>query len=199
MTPEDLEQHFDRRAKQIQPWIEQADETGEQAAWQAVLGRKAGAQFGQRCYVAPDANVFTHSLVLGDGSWVAAGAILRGHLRIGSRTSVNPYAHIAGNVVIGSAVMIASLASIYGFNHGFERTDVLMRDQPLSHKGVVIGDDSWIGANAVILDGVTLGRGCIVAAGAVVTRSAPEYSVIAGNPGRVIADRRARSASPGTE
>jgi acetyltransferase-like isoleucine patch superfamily enzyme len=51
---------------------------------------------------------------------------------------------------------------------------------------IVIEDDVWIGAKAIILKGVTLGKGCVVAAGSVVTKSAPAYSLIGGNPARII-------------
>lgn len=196
---EDLERQYDRRAAGFQPWIRSSDDAAEQAAWQALLARKAGASFGPGAYVAPGARVFTHSLVLGEGSWIAEGAIIRGHVRIGTRSSINPYAHVAGAVTIGSDVMVASLASIYGFNHGFERTDIAMRHQPLTHAGVIIGDDTWIGANAVILDGTQVGAHSIIAAGAIVTRSVPEYAIVGGNPGRIIGDRRERptAAPPG--
>ena len=87
-------------------------------------------------------------------------------------------------VTIGRGCRIASLASIYGFNHGTERSDVPIMYQPATSKGVVLQDDVWVGANAVILDGVEIGAHCVVAAGAVVTQSFPAYKVIGGNPAR---------------
>jgi len=190
------EEHYRWQAEDTQPWIEHSEESWErQRRIQELLGRLAGAQFGNRCYVAGDAKIFTHSLRMGDGSWIASGAILRGDIRIAADCSVNPYAHLAGNIIIGRGCRIASLASIYGFNHGHARTDIFIKDQPGTSDGVVLGDDVWIGANVVVLDGVTIGAHSIVAAGAVVTKSFPEFSVIGGNPAKLIKLRTQSSGS----
>ncbi|MGH8130088.1 MAG: DapH/DapD/GlmU-related protein, partial [Steroidobacteraceae bacterium] len=69
--------------------------------------------------------------------------------------------------------------------------DIPLSEQQEPRIGVAVGPDCWIGAGAVIIDGVRLGRGCIVGAGAVVTRSFEPYSVVAGVPGRLIATRDA--------
>lgn len=170
------------------PWVANRND-GEQSIVKDVLAKYAGAEFGEECYVAAEARIFTTRLRLGSRSWIAAGAIVRGRVTIGDDSTVNPYAHIAGTVVIGSGVRIGSLASIYGFNHGFAKTSVPMFRQKQSSLGVTIGDDVWIGANAVILDGAKVGAHSIVAAGAVVTKEFPEYSVIGGNPARVLKHR----------
>jgi len=81
--------------------------------------------------------------------------------------------------------MIANSVSVFGFNHGTE-VGMPMTQQPCFSKGVDIGDDCWIGANATIVDGVSVGSHSIVAAGAVVTRSFPERSVIGGVPARLL-------------
>ncbi|HEY0185520.1 MAG TPA: CmcI family methyltransferase, partial [Rhodopila sp.] len=104
-----------------------------------------------------------------------------------------PYAHLAGRISIGRGCRIASMASIYGFNHGISRVDVFVKDQPLTSKGIRLHEDVWVGANAVILDGVEIGAHCVVAAGAVVTKSFGAYQIIAGNPARAVADRRHRT------
>jgi acetyltransferase-like isoleucine patch superfamily enzyme len=64
-----------------------------------------------------------------------------------------------------------------------------MKEQGVTQKGIVIEDDCWIAANSIILDGVTIGRGSVVAAGAVVSKSVPPYSVVAGVPARIIKSR----------
>jgi hypothetical protein len=79
---------------------------------------------------------------------------------------------------------------MYGFNHGTSRTDVFIMDQPLTSEGIRLCEDVWVGANAVILDGVEIGPHCVIAAGAVVTKSFGAYLVIAGNPAGAVADRR---------
>lgn len=182
---------FDANAVSFLPWrTKSAAELEKQKVVQATLAKKAGATFGPDAYVSADAKVFTQKLKLGKGSWIAGGAILRGSVEIGESVSVNPYAHIAGKVKIGNNCRIASLVSIYGFNHGFASLDRPIKDQAITSKGVVLNEDIWVGANAVILDGVELGSHCIVAAGAVVTKSFPAYQIIGGNPARVIRDRR---------
>ncbi len=180
----------------FQPWHAHSDHAKqEQNAFQELLRRRAGAKFfGANCFVATGAQILTSHFSIGQNSWVAAGAIIRGHVSIGANCSVNPYAHIAGTVTIGDGVRIAGLVSIYGFNHGFSRVDVPIYQQAATSKGIVIGDDTWIGANAVIVDGIKVGSHCIIAAGAIVTKDVPDYSIVAGNPAKII---KSRQTEPG--
>lgn len=186
------EELYNERKHNIQPWlaINSEHNSDQQITIRSLLRIKANADISENSYVAADANIFTSRFHLGEGSWIASGAIIRGDIYIDSYCSVNPYAHIAGKVRIGAGCRIASLASIYGFNHGHSRTDLYIKDQPSTSEGVYLGDDVWVGANAVILDGVKIGSHCIVAAGAVVTKSFPPYSIIGGNPAKRIKDRR---------
>ena len=93
---------------------------------------------------------------------------------------------------IGNKVMFGPEVSIHGGNHRTDLSGRFMFDvteaekRPEDDLGVVIGDDVWVGARAVILHGVTIGRGAIVAAGAVVTRSVPPYAIVGGVPAKVI-------------
>ena len=88
---------------------------------------------------------------------------------------------------IGDDVMMGPNVSIYTRNHAFERTDVPMNTQGVSdEKIVVIENDVWIGANSIILPGVTVSKGAIIGAGAVVTKDVPEYAIVGGNPAKVI-------------
>jgi acetyltransferase-like isoleucine patch superfamily enzyme len=82
------------------------------------------------------------------------------------------------------------MVSLHAGNHRFDHPTKLIVEQGTVHKGIVIEDDCWIGAKATILDGATIGRGCVVGAGAVVTRSIPPYSVAIGVPARVVKQRR---------
>ena len=181
------------------PWEARADLfNAEQPLLQDVLRRRAGAShFGEGCFISLAAHVYTDALSLGANSYIAAGAIVRGRVMIGDHASVNAYAHLAGDITLGDHVMIAGSASIYGFNHGSARTDIPMHRQPNPSLGVVIEDDVWVGANALILDGVRIGAHSIVAGGAVVTKSVPPYSIVGGNPARLIRDRRARETDLG--
>lgn len=173
-----------------QPWLHTGEYEYQQKIIRNILSRNANAEIDSSAFVAADANIFTSKFYLGKKSWVASGAIIRGNVHIANHCSVNINAHIAGKISIGNGCRIASMASIYGFNHGHSRTDIYIKDQPATSEGVVLGEDVWVGANAVILDGVNIGSHSIVAAGAVVTKSFPAYSIIAGNPATRIKDRR---------
>ena len=174
------------------PWIEKSPEVLlRQIAFKKVLkNRSGGHNLSISCFISTKSHIYTYNLSIGQRSYVAAGAILRGDITIGDDSTINPYAHIAGKVVIGNGVRIAGHVSIYGFNHGYARTDIPIFQQPHTSEGITIGDGSWIGANAVIIDGVTIGRHCIVAGGAVVTKSCDDFVVIGGNPAKVIKNRR---------
>ena len=115
-------------------------------------------------------------------------------LEIGDNSSLGVNAWIdCGPVKIGRNVMMGPEVIILTSNHRFDRLDVPMIDQGNSSpEPVVIGDDVWIGTRVVILPGVTVGRGSILGAGAIVTRDVPEYAIAAGNPAKVIRYRTER-------
>lgn len=101
----------------------------------------------------------------------------------------NCFIQVRGTVVIGNDVMFGPGVSIFSEDHGFADADQLMLDQEVSRKGVIIGNNVWLGTRAIILDGVTIGDGSIVAAGSIVKNSVPPYSIVAGVPGKVIRSR----------
>lgn len=84
---------------------------------------------------------------------------------------------------------IAAHTVIIPANHNFDRMDLPISRQGLTTKGINIGNDVWIGANVVILDGVEIGDGCVIGASSVVTKSIPNNSVAVGNPAKVIKSR----------
>lgn len=150
------------------------------------LAETAGGQFGPGAYVAAQAAVFTTRLVLGEQSWIAGHALVRGEAVFGAHCTVNAYAMISGKVTCGDGVRIASHASLVGFNHGYDDPDTPIYLQPHESRGITIEDDVWIGANAVIVDGVRIGRGAIIAAGAVVSRDVPSMAIVGGVPAKVL-------------
>ena len=161
-------------------------EAPEHRARKAHLIAVAGARFHPTAYVAADAAIFTRHLVLGEQSWIAGHALVRGDVEFGAHTTVNPYAMISGKVRCGDGVRIASHVSIVGFNHGFDDPSVPIYAQKHETLGIVIEDDVWIGANAVVLDGVTVGRGAVIAAGAVVSKDVPSMAIVGGVPAKLV-------------
>jgi maltose O-acetyltransferase len=112
-------------------------------------------------------------------------------LTIGTRTSVNRgcILHCGGGLTIGADVLIGPGVVIYSQNHRYEDAGRLISEQGYDRRPVRIEDGAWIAARAVVLPGVTVGRGAVVAAGAVVTRDVEPFSVVAGVPARVIGAR----------
>jgi len=97
---------------------------------------------------------------------------------------------VISRCVIGNNVTIASDVSLMSgaHHHGTSRTDIPIREQPGTPKTICIGDDVWIGTRSVIMGDV--GTGCVIGAGAVVTKPIPEYSIAVGVPAKVIKKRR---------
>jgi len=113
-------------------------------------------------------------------------------LTMGDNSNIGPYNYIgcSGKITIGNNVMLAPRVSIYAENHVFDHPELLIRDQGVEKKEVIIEDDCWIAANSIILAGVTIGQGSVVAAGSVVTENVPAYSVVAGVPAKFIKSRK---------
>lgn len=109
-----------------------------------------------------------------------------GDITIGDYTRVGIHCTVIGPVSIGSHVNLAQGITVTALNHNFSDTTMRIDEQGVATKPVVIGDDVWIGANAVILPGVTIGRHCVVAAGAVVTKDVPDHCVVGGVPATII-------------
>ena len=109
-----------------------------------------------------------------------------GDVIIGDQTRIGLHNTIIGPVTIGSHVNLAQGITVTALNHNFEDATRCIDELGVSTKPVVINDDVWIGANAVILPGVTIGRHSVVAAGAVVTKDVPENTVVGGVPAKVM-------------
>ena len=109
-----------------------------------------------------------------------------GDVLIGDYTRIGLYNTIIGPVKIGNHVNLAQGITVTALNHNFDDTNKRIDEQGVSTNAVTIEDDVWIGANAVILPGVTIGNHCVVAAGAVVTKDVPPHSLVAGVPAKVI-------------
>lgn len=162
-----------------------------------LLGMKVGAgtllprirvtwphqiSLGERCKL-------EHGISLNfDGSWLPGPAIVIGDdVWIGAGCEFN----IHEKIVIGSHSMIAAGCRFIDSDHGYSDRAIPMRQQVGQKSPILIHEDVWLGANAVVLKGVTIGRGAIVGAGAIVTKSIPEYEIWAGVPARKLGVRPA--------
>ena len=126
---------------------------------------------------------------LGDYSVIESFACINnavGDVMIGDHTRIGLHNTIIGPVTIGSHVNLAQGITITALNHNFENSKKRIDEQGVSTSAVVIEDDIWIGANAVVLPGVTIGQHSVVAAGAVVTNDVPPHSLVAGVPAKII-------------
>lgn len=139
-------------------------------------------------------------IVIQDKAKIVGGVYVSGDVEIGNYTSINgPNVDIyskLNKVKIGKFCSIARNVSIQEFNHNFSNLSTYLISknilktsgfEDLSSKGdIVIGNDVWIGAHSVILSGVTIGDGAIIAANTVVSKDVPAFSIFGGNPGKVI-------------
>lgn len=114
-------------------------------------------------------------------------------VRLGKNTYLNKNVRLGSGgsapLSLGSHVMVGPNVVMDTSRHNSDRTDIPMQEQGLSYAPIVVEDDVWVGANAVITCGVTVGRGSIVGAGAVVTHDVPPYSIVGGVPARIIGNR----------
>jgi len=109
-----------------------------------------------------------------------------GAIYIGDRTRIGLGCTLIGPVKIGNDIRLAQNVVMSGLNHNYEDISIPISKQGVTTSPIIIEDESWIGANSVVLPGVTVGKHCIIAAGSIVTKTIPEYSVVAGNPARII-------------
>lgn len=146
-------------------------------------------QFDGPVYAAPGARV-----TLGDHCRLGRGVFFEtpreGTIRIGAHVRLNRGTVVVGGaaVIIGDHCLIGEYVSIRDSNHG-TAPDELMRLQPEVSAPITLGSDVWLGRGVVVLQGVTIGDGAIVAANSVVTRDIPAHVVAAGSPAAVIKER----------
>ena len=124
-----------------------------------------------------------HSINIEKGAFFGSGR----NISIGDYSGIGVDAKISGTITIGSHVMMGPEVMIYTQNHNFDRLDIPMIEQGNSEVDpVIIGDDVWVGARAIILPGVVIGSGAVVAAASVVTKDVPDFAIVGGNPAKLI-------------
>lgn len=109
-----------------------------------------------------------------------------GGVVIGVNTLVGIGSIVIGPVTIGDNVIMAQHVVLSGLNHSYEDVTLPIRNQPVTTRPIEIGDECWIGANVTITAGVRIGKHSVVAGGSVVTRDVPPYTVVGGNPARIL-------------
>jgi acetyltransferase-like isoleucine patch superfamily enzyme len=121
-----------------------------------------------------------------DSSFAMHCFITGNNIEIGDNTVINRFTYLDGRVPlkIGNNVNVSHYTLIQTLTHDPQNPDFVCLCKP-----VVVEDHVWIGARAIILPGVTLGEGCVIGAGAVVTKDVPPYTIAVGNPARVVRER----------
>jgi acetyltransferase-like isoleucine patch superfamily enzyme len=151
-----------------------------------------GSRIGRRCELLGSSSVF-----VGDGCNIGAGAFLSteggGRIRIGNRSQFNGGVHLnasgGGEIVIGSDCLVGPNVVMRTASHRFDDAGLPIREQGHHIGSIVLEDDVWIAAGAILLPGITIGRGSVIGAGAVVTRSTAPMSVSVGVPAKSIRQR----------
>ncbi len=155
-----------------------------------VLGDNTVVEGGAQLIVDSEDSFIT----LGSHAYLSSYCRLRtfeGWIKTGENVGVSNFTFLAGQggLSIGNNVRIGPHVVIYASNHIFSDPNIPIAEQGMSCKGITIEDDIWVGAGAIILDGVRIGKGSVIGAGAVVTKNIPSYSIVAGVPAQVIKKR----------
>lgn len=163
----------------------------------------ANIHLGEKVYL--DSHVYLHALPggirIGEGTSLMHGTIFhvfnfrglpKAGITVGKNCFFGEYTCIRGQggVQIGDGVYTGTQVQIAAVNHVYADPEKFIKDQGITAVGITIEDDVWLGSNAVVVDGVTIGKGCVVGAGSVVTKNLPPYSIAVGVPAKVIKDRR---------
>lgn len=136
-------------------------------------------------------NILRYGLKNVDPTFYMAGKSLINHdLEAGEHVYIGPGCYIPPKVKIGKYTMLAPNVSILGGDHNFEdpTSPIIFSGRPVMPR-TVIGEDCWIGSNALIMAGVNIGDGSIIAAGSIVTKDVEEYTIVAGNPAKNLRKR----------
>jgi len=121
---------------------------------------------------------------------VETGSLLSPKIKVGHNCLIGENCQIRSNVTLGDDVLLAQNVALVSFKHNFERPDIPIRLQGETFGTIEIGNDVWVGINAIVLTNVKVGDHAIVAAGAVVTKDVPDWAIVGGIPAKVIKYRK---------
>jgi acetyltransferase-like isoleucine patch superfamily enzyme len=130
-----------------------------------------------------------HQFSLGNDSMIEDFATVNnavGDVLIGDRSLIGIGDVLIGPLKIGNDVLLAQNVVVSALNHHYENIKIPISQQNYSTQAIVIADGAWIGANSVIVAGVSVGKNAVIAGGSVVTKDVPDFTVVAGNPARIM-------------
>lgn len=165
-----------------------------------ILHNRKNIQFGNNVTIDKNCILDGYSeeiIILGDGVKIGAYSSLSSTshmskygkgLKMGNNSAVGQFTEFgaSGGIEIGNDVIMGSYVSFHSENHNFENKNILIREQGVTSKGIILGNNIWVGAKVTFLDGCQVGDNSVVAAGAVVTGIYPPNSVIGGIPAKII-------------
>ena len=163
----------------------------------SMPARLKGMKFGRNSFIGPGYDIgprlrgviLESDVIMGRGAWLDISLYTRdAKIIIGKGTQIGRYAMIssAKKIAIGKKCLISHNVSILDHDHRFAKDISPLESGITKAEEIVIGDNCFIGAHSFILKGVTLGKNCVVGASSVVTKPFPDYSIVAGNPARLI-------------
>lgn len=127
----------------------------------------------------------------GADSGIDRKAIVDCSVKMGDRSGIGKKCELYGDITIGDDVLMAPEVIIRTRNHRYVNKSITIHKQGVDdEKPVIIGNDVWIGQRVMIMPGVHVGNGAVIAAGAVVTKDVPEYAVVGGVPAHIISYRK---------
>lgn len=165
-----------------------------------TIYNKSNFNFGKGCTIekyttldcyAKEPIYFGNSVKIGSFSTVSTTSHLSKYgigLSIGDHSAIGEYAYFgcSGGVTIGNDVIMGQYISFHSENHNFSDKTKIIRDQGVTSKGIVLGNNIWVGSKVTFLDGCVIGDNCVVAAGAVVKGIFPSNVIIGGVPAKVL-------------
>lgn len=196
-------------------WFDGGESMPQIRTWRQRLALRFGRHLAARhghvvahatARLSPDARIHPRdgSIRVGENSSVAAGAVVQGNVDIGDNSSVQTGSILvgygdrdtrAGRISVGDHVRIAPFVQMIAGDHNFADLSRPIAVQGLTLAPIIIEDDVWVAGRVIITAGVTIGRGSILAAGAVVTKDVEPFSIMGGVPAKLLRRRGPAPAS----